>query len=65
MYPGHWSKVKPNTPLLEIAQTWKRKGLSGDFTTQRKLNRVEVAVLVDELLDPFKVEVDWNGEFRY
>ncbi|WP_075350894.1 FAD-dependent oxidoreductase [Algoriphagus marinus] len=57
-------KVKPNTPLLEIAQAYSRAGLSGQFTTDKKLNRLEVAVLVDELLDPFKVEVNWEGEFK-
>lgn len=57
-------KVKPNTPLLEIAQAYNRAGLSGQFSTDKKLNRLEVAVLVDELLDPFKVEVNWEGEFK-
>ncbi|MDG1275652.1 MAG: FAD-dependent oxidoreductase [Algoriphagus sp.] len=57
-------KVKPNTPLLEIAQAYKRTGLSGQFTTDKKLNRLEVAVLIDELLNPFEVEVNWEGEFK-
>ncbi len=56
--------VKPNTPLLEIAQAWKRKGLDGNFTTEAKLNRLQVSVLLDELLDPFSKEVGWEGNFR-
>jgi len=56
-------KIKPNTPLLEIAQAFKRAGLPGQFTSEKKLNRLEVAVLVDELLNPFGVEVDWMGAF--
>ena len=56
--------VKPNTPLIEIAQAWKRRGLEGEFTTETKLTRLHVSVLLDELLDPFAKEVDWNGDLR-
>ncbi len=56
--------VKPNTPLLEITQAWKRRGLAGDFTTEIQLNRAQISVLLDELLDPFSKEVDWKGDFK-
>ena len=56
-------KIKPNTPLREIAQIWKRAELPGDFTTEKKLTRLEVAVLLNELIDPFGVEVGWQGDF--
>lgn len=56
-------KIKPNTPLLEIAQIWKRAGLQGSFTTEKKLTRLEVAVLLNELIAPFEKEVDWKGNF--
>jgi hypothetical protein len=56
--------VKPNTPLLEIAQAWKRRGLAGEFTTGMKLDREQVSVLLDELLNPFVIEVDWNGQIK-
>ncbi len=56
--------VKPNTPLVEIAQAWKRSGLEGNFKTETQLNRKEVSVLLDELLDPFSKEVNWNGEIN-
>ena len=55
--------IKPNTPLLEIAQAWKRRKLAGEFTTEIKLTREEVSVLLDELLDPFAKEIDWNGNY--
>ncbi|WP_373397759.1 FAD-dependent oxidoreductase [Algoriphagus halophilus] len=57
--------VKPNTPLLELAQAWKRRGLEGNFTSEKKLNRKEVSVLLDELLNPFSKEVDWEGVLKY
>ncbi|MEN2282730.1 FAD-dependent oxidoreductase [Algoriphagus sp. SE2] len=53
--------VKPKTPLLEIAQAWKRRGLASEFTTEIKLTREQVSVLLDELLDPFSIDVDWDG----
>jgi hypothetical protein len=56
-------KIKPNTPLLEIAQTWDRAKLPGKFTTEKKLTRLEVAVLLNELINLFGVEVDWEGNF--
>lgn len=57
-------KIKPNTPLLEIAQAYERAGLPGKFITDKTLTRLEVAVLVDALLNPFGVEVDWEGRFK-
>ncbi|MBB6325197.1 hypothetical protein FHS59_000812 [Algoriphagus iocasae] len=54
--------VKPKTPLLEIAQAWNRRGLEGSFNTDLILNREQVSVLIDELLNPFSVEVNWKGE---
>jgi hypothetical protein len=56
-------KIKPNTPFREIAQVWKRAELPGDFTTEKNLTRLEVAVLLNELIDPFGVEVGWQGDF--
>lgn len=55
--------IKPNTPLMEIAQAWKSRGLSGEFTTEMKLSREQVSVILDELLDPFSKEIDWKGEY--
>ncbi|MEB2776271.1 FAD-dependent oxidoreductase [Algoriphagus sp. D3-2-R+10] len=53
--------IQPNTALLVIAQAWERRGLAGEFTSEIKLNRQQVSVLLDELLDPFSIEVDWQG----
>ncbi|MEB2785435.1 hypothetical protein [Algoriphagus persicinus] len=46
---------------MDIAQAWERRGLVGEFTSEIKLNRQQVSVLLDELLDPFSIEVDWHG----
>lgn len=56
--------LKPNTPLIEIAEICKRAGLKGDFKTDTNLTRAQVSVLLDELLDPFNKEIDWKGDFK-
>ncbi|WP_192085250.1 FAD-dependent oxidoreductase [Algoriphagus sp. Y33] len=53
--------IRPNAPLAVIAQAWERRGVSGEFTSETKLNREQVSVLLDELLSPFTIEVDWQG----
>lgn len=53
--------VKPNSTLSEIAKAWNKRGLAGEFTTELKLTREQVSVVLDELLDPFAIEVDWQG----
>ncbi|MFC5625049.1 FAD-dependent oxidoreductase [Algoriphagus winogradskyi] len=55
--------IKPNTPLLEIAQAWKGRGIGGEFTTEMNLSREQVSVILDELLDPFSKQIDWKGEY--
>ena len=55
--------IKPNTPLVVIAEAWKSRGLEGKFTTEMQLTREQVSVLIDELLDPFSKEIDWNGDY--
>ncbi len=56
-------KIKPNTPLLEIAELWKRAELPGNFASETELTRLEVSVLLNELIDPFGIAVDWKGTF--
>jgi hypothetical protein len=56
-------KIKPNTSRLELAQIWDRAKLPEKFTAEKKLTRLEVAVLLNELINPFGVEVDWEGNF--
>lgn len=47
---------------LQVA--WKNGAFEGDFSSDRKLSRKEVSVLLDELLDFFAKEVDWNGNYQ-
>jgi len=55
--------IQPDKSLLKIAQAWEKRGIAGEFTKETELNREQVSVLLDELINPFGVEVDWQGYF--
>ncbi|MEP0710634.1 MAG: FAD-dependent oxidoreductase, partial [Algoriphagus sp.] len=55
--------IQPDISLMKIAEIWKKRELDGGFTTDRQLSRQQVSVLLDDLLDPFSVEVDWKGDY--
>ncbi len=55
--------IQADLTVENIQLAWKRSGLKGDFSLERKLNRLEVSVLLDEVLKYFELEVDWNGNF--
>jgi hypothetical protein len=55
--------IQPVLTFKNIGMAWKNAGLEGDFSPQKKLNRKEVSVLLDEILNFFEREVDWKGEF--
>ncbi|MBC6365820.1 FAD-dependent oxidoreductase [Algoriphagus sp. AK58] len=57
------SPIRPDLSESLVAQTWKETGLPGQFTMDKKLNRREVSVLLDRLLDFFRKEVDWRGDW--
>lgn len=47
--------------LLKIADS---EGLNIDFSADRKLTREEVSVLLDCILDPFSIPIDWDGSIK-
>ncbi|WBL41424.1 FAD-dependent oxidoreductase [Algoriphagus halophytocola] len=57
--------VKPGTSLSEITQAWNRRELEGFFSADLHLNRAQVSVLIDEMLDPFSKKVNWDGEIEH
>lgn len=52
-------------PIYSSNETlWESMGLSG-YNSDRNITRLEAAVLVDALIDPFSMQdVDYNGNFR-
>lgn len=55
--------IQPNLTEENLNLAWKNGTLEGEFSPENKLNRKEVSVMLDELLDFFVKEVDWKGEF--
>ena len=48
----------------ELSDKWNKKyGFASTFDLQRKLNRKEFAVIINDYLKPYKVRVDFNGNF--
>jgi hypothetical protein len=37
--------------------------LESDFRTDKILNRREVSVILDEILDPFSKPISWSGKY--
>jgi hypothetical protein len=55
--------IRPELTAENLGMSWKNAVLDGDFSLEKKLNRREVSVLLDEVLDFFVIEVDWKGEY--
>ena len=53
--------VRPELKENDISLIWKNQKLSGFPSADTKLDRLGVAVLLDSILDPFSMPVDFNG----
>jgi hypothetical protein len=53
--------VRPELIENDIKLIWKNQGLAGTPTATTFLDRLSVAVLLDSILDPFSVPIDFNG----
>lgn len=56
--------IRPDISQESITKIWTSCELSGVFLENNLLNRLQVAVLLDEILDPFSREIDWNGKLK-
>ncbi|WP_026953687.1 FAD-dependent oxidoreductase [Algoriphagus vanfongensis] len=60
---SHFLKIfKPDLTLEMLEEGWNYTKLPEAFDKDKKLTRREVAVLLDEVLDPFSMPIQWNGE---
>ena len=57
--------IQPEITNENLRLAWENGALEGEFAWDKKLNRSEVAVVLDEVLDFFQKEVDWRGEYLY
>jgi hypothetical protein len=53
--------VKPDIKEDDVEKLWQDQKLPGIPTETTKLDRLSVAVLVDNILDPFSIPIDLNG----
>lgn len=53
--------VLPELDENDITLTWKNQNLPGFPMATTKLDRLSVVVLLDSILDPFSISVDFNG----
>ncbi|SHO60798.1 FAD-dependent oxidoreductase [Algoriphagus zhangzhouensis] len=56
--------VKPELTWEDLLKIADSEGLNIDFSADRKLSREEVSVLVDSILDPFSIPIDWDGSIK-
>lgn len=56
--------IQPELTEENLSLAWKNGALEGEFSTDKKLSRREVSVLLSELLDFFLKEVDWRGNYQ-
>jgi hypothetical protein len=53
--------VRPELIENDIKLIWKNQGLAGTPAATTFLDRLSVAVLLDSILDPFSIPIDFNG----
>lgn len=56
--------IQPKTDTSITQQDWTDWEIDQAFNDNTELNRRTVSILTDELLNPFKVEIDWNGRIK-
>lgn len=60
---GFLQMINPELSEENLKLAWKSGALKGSFSSGNRLTRMEVSVLLDELLDFFAKEVDWKGNY--
>ena len=58
------NKVNKGITLDAIKEIWDSEGIEIPFSISTQLDRRTVSVLVDKMLNPFGIEVDFHGNFR-
>ncbi|MEL6976833.1 MAG: FAD-dependent oxidoreductase, partial [Bacteroidota bacterium] len=57
-------KMDKNITSDAIQKVWKSNGIETSFSPHVKLDRRNLSILLDELLNPFQKEVDFEGNFK-
>jgi hypothetical protein len=56
--------IRPDLSEENISKVKTSSRFEGLFTDGDYLNRLQVSILLDEILDPFSKEIDWIGELK-
>jgi hypothetical protein len=56
--------IQPKTDTSITQQDWTDLGINQPFSETTELNRHTISILTDTLLNPFDVEIDWNGRIK-
>lgn len=56
--------VQPGYPVGIIKQKWEDWHITQTLDETTELNRRTVSILTDKVLNPFAMEIDWNGKIK-
>ena len=56
--------IQPDTDTSITQQDWIDWGIDQVFKDNTELNRRTISILTDTLLNPFDVEIDWDGRIK-
>jgi hypothetical protein len=63
-FVGILQKILPDFTDADLARLKASNKFEGVFSGGSYLNRLQVSILLDEILDPFSKEIDWKGELK-
>ncbi|MDX5339636.1 MAG: FAD-dependent oxidoreductase, partial [Cyclobacteriaceae bacterium] len=55
--------IQPDLTEKDLEKVWKISNFKGNYQVDKKLNREEVSVILDEILNFFEKEVNWSGNY--
>ncbi|WP_420604284.1 FAD-dependent oxidoreductase [Flagellimonas sp.] len=61
---GLLGKIDEKITMETIKEVWSLTGMEIAFSPSAQLDRRTVSILVDKLLNPFDIEVDFDGNFK-
>ena len=57
-------KIDKTISLETVKEVWQSKGITRAFSPKAKLNRRELSLILDHLLQPFQRELDFEGKLK-
>lgn len=54
--------IFPNNPISSIKKNWKNWGIEQEYDENLSLNRRTISILTDNILNPFAIEINFEGD---